>query len=140
MSKEVGDRGEMLVAKLLKDKGWQILATQWRCKWGEIDLIACDRQWLIFVEVKTRGACNLDANGSLAITSQKQSKLIKTALVFLDRHPQFSELACRFDVALVRHQKNINNFDNPCESSISKQTTSTYLYLQDYIEQAFVTD
>lgn len=138
MSKEVGDRGEMLVANLLKNNGWQILATQWRCKWGEIDLIACDRQWLIFVEVKTRGIYNLDANGSLAITPKKQAKLIKTALVFLDRHPQLSELACRFDVALVGHQKNINNFDQPCKSIISTTIVPSHFYLQDYIEQAFV--
>jgi len=138
MSKEVGDRGEMLVAKLLKNNGWQILATQWRCKWGEIDLIACDRQWLIFVEVKTRGNYNLDADGSLAVTPKKQAKLIKTALIFLDKHPQLSELACRFDVALVRYQKNISNSDNLHKSNISTKTTSDILYLQTYIEQAFV--
>ena len=138
MSKEVGDRGEMLVAKLLKNNGWQILATQWRCKWGEIDLIACDRQWLIFVEVKTRGNYNLDADGSLAVTPKKQAKLIKTALIFLDKHPQLSELACRFDVALVRYQKNISNSDNLHKSNISKKTTSDLLYLKTYIEQAFV--
>ncbi len=138
MSKEVGDRGEMLVAKLLKNNGWQILATQWRCKWGEIDLIACDRQWLIFVEVKTRGNYNLDADGSLAVTPKKQAKLIKTALIFLDKHPQLSELACRFDVALVRYQKNISNCDNLHKSNISTKTTSDLLYLKTYIEQAFV--
>jgi len=138
MSKEVGDRGEMLVAKLLKNNGWQILATQWRCKWGEIDLIACDRQWLIFVEVKTRGNYNLDADGSLAVTPKKQAKLIKTALIFLDKHPQLSELACRFDVALVRYQKNISNSDNLHKSNISTKTTSDLLYLKTYIEQAFV--
>ncbi|OIP71404.1 MAG: YraN family protein [Oscillatoriales cyanobacterium CG2_30_44_21] len=138
MSKEVGDRGEMLVAKLLKDSGWQILATQWRCRWGEIDLVACDRQWLIFVEVKTRGIHNLDADGSLAITPKKQAKLIKTALTFLDMHPQLSELACRFDVALVRYQKNINSFDNASKLGVSPETPANHIYLQDYIEQAFV--
>jgi putative endonuclease len=121
MTKEVGDRGEMLVAKLLQDNGWKILETQGRCRWGELDLIACDRNWLLFIEVKTRSDRNWDADGSLAITPKKQIKLVKAASIFLSQHPQLSTLACRFDVALVRR--------NPSES----------FYLQTYIEQAFVT-
>lgn len=119
MTKAVGDRGEVLVAKLLQAKGWQILATQWRCRWGEVDLIACDHQWLLFVEVKTRCDRNWDSDGSLAITSQKQSKIIKTASLFLFKNPQLEQLSCRFDVALVRR-------------------TGTDLHLQSYIEQAFI--
>jgi len=120
MAKEVGDRGEILVAQLLKANGWEILETQWRCYWGELDLIACDRQWLLFIEVKTRSDRNWDADGSLAITPKKQAKLIKSASTFLAQNPQLSALACRFDVALVR------------------RTTSANFCLQTYIEQAFV--
>jgi len=129
MVKAVGDRGENLVAQLLKNNGWQILATQWRCRWGELDLIACDRHWLIFVEVKTRSDRNWDANGSLAITSQKQAKIIKSASEFLVKHPQLAHLSCRFDVALVRHTIN--------HDQLSKMPTSNF-YLQTYIEQAFI--
>jgi putative endonuclease len=121
MAKEVGDRGEMLVAQLLQANGWKILETQWRCRWGELDLIACDRKSLLFIEVKTRSDRNWDADGSLAITLKKQAKLIKSASIFLAQHPQLSELACRFDVALVRRK------------------TSADFCLQNYIEQAFVT-
>jgi putative endonuclease len=120
MTKEVGDRGEMLVAQLLQDNGWEILETQWRCRWGELDLIACDRNWLLFIEVKTRSDRNWDADGSLAITPKKQVKLVKAASIFLSQHPQLSTLACRFDVALVR------------------RAASESFYLQTYIEQAFV--
>ena len=119
MTKEVGDRGEILVAQLLQANGWKILETQWRCRWGELDLIACDRQSLLFIEVKTRGDRNWDADGSLAITPKKQAKLVKTASIFLSQHPHLATLACRFDVALVRR-------------------TGSNFCLQNYIEQAFV--
>ena len=118
-TKQVGDRGEILVAKLLQANGWEILETQWRCRWGELDLVACDRQWLLFVEVKTRSDRNWDANGLLAVTAQKQAKLIKSASAFLGIHPDLATLACRFDVALVHRG-------------------SSDFWLQTYIEQAFV--
>lgn len=121
MTKAVGDRGEMLVTELLKTNGWEILATQWRCRWGEVDVIACDRQWLLFIEVKTRSDRNWDSDGSLAITPKKQAKILKTASIFLSQYPQLVTLACRFDVALVHRN----------ESSI---------YLQTYIEEAFSGD
>ncbi|MBD2178073.1 YraN family protein [Pseudanabaena sp. FACHB-1998] len=129
MAKQVGDRGEILVAQLLKDHGWQILETQWRCRWGELDLIACDRQWLLFVEVKTRSDRNWDADGSLAITPQKRDKIIKSASVFLAKHPPLAHLACRFDVALVRRSISRDESSNLPKSNF---------YLQAYIEQAFI--
>lgn len=93
MAKAVGDRGESLVAQLLQANGWKILETQWRCRWGELDLIACDRQWLLFVEVKTRNTRNWDGDGVLAITPQKQIKLVRAASLFLSQHPELEKLA-----------------------------------------------
>ncbi|NUN65161.1 YraN family protein [Pseudanabaena biceps] len=132
MTKAVGDRGEILVANLLKANGWQILETQWRCRWGEVDLIVCDRQWLLFIEVKTRNNHNWDSDGRLAITAKKQAKLIKAASIFLSNHPHLAELACRFDVALVRWRK--HNHETPNETVLD----ISQFYLQEYIEQAFV--
>jgi len=59
-------------------------------------------QSLLFIEVKTRNATNWDADGALAISTQKQAKLWRAVRVFLSRHPQYSDAVCRFDVALVR--------------------------------------
>jgi len=99
--KILGNLGENLVTELLKAQGWQILATQWHCRWGELDIVACDREWLIFVEVKTRTPNNWDLNGALAISKSKQKKIHLSALDFLRCHPQLYDLSCRFDVALV---------------------------------------
>ena len=119
MAKKIGDRGEILVAQILQSHGWQILATQWHCRWGELDLVVRDRLWLVFVEVKTRSDRNWDLDGSLAINTQKQAKLIKSASEFLQKHPELEELSCRFDAALVR-RNDVGDF-----------------YLHTYIEQAF---
>ncbi|CAN1209843.1 UPF0102 protein tll1737 [Tumidithrix helvetica PCC 7403] len=117
-SKGIGNKGEAFVTDLLKTNGWQIIATQWKCRWGEIDIIACDRHWLIFVEVKTRSDRNWDRDGALAITLRKQQKLYKAASEFLLQYPNLALLPCRFDVALVRYQQDA-------------------IDLQDYLEAAF---
>jgi putative endonuclease len=123
--KVLGNLGENLVTELLEAQGWQILATQWHCRLGELDIVACDRQWLIFVEVKTRSVGNWDLNGALAVTKSKQRKIYLAALKFLGLNPHLANLSCRFDVALVVNQLNAN------------QNVDSDLYLHDYIESAF---
>jgi putative endonuclease len=109
--KNIGNLGESLVKELLEIQGWQILATQWHCRWGELDIVASDRHWLIFVEVKTRSTGNLDLNGALAITMPKQKKLHLSALEFLGHNPQLASLSCRFDVALVAANSEDGNLE-----------------------------
>ena len=126
MTKKVlGNLGENLITELLKAQGWQILATQWHCRFGELDIVACDRRWLIFIEVKTRSVNNWDLNGALAITKSKQRKIYLAALKFLELNPHLANLSCRFDVALVVNQLN------------TSQNIDTNLVLYDYIESAF---
>jgi len=109
-----GASGEDLVAEWLQLQGWEILHRRWRCRWGEIDIIAYrqpasgDQQGeatLAFVEVKTRRRGNWDAGGLLAITPQKQEKLCKAAQVFLANRPDLAEIPCRFDVATISCQQ-----------------------------------
>ncbi|NER84772.1 MAG: YraN family protein, partial [Leptolyngbya sp. SIO1D8] len=102
--KQLGDRGEALVSAWLQQAGWLIVAQQWHCRWGELDIVAhrsSTQPCLAFVEVKTRQRSSLDAGGRLAITYPKQRKLWRSAEQFLSQYPQYGELPCRFDVALV---------------------------------------
>lgn len=55
-ARESGDRGERAAAEFLEGRGCEILAAQWRCRYGELDLVARNREGTIcFVEVKLRG-------------------------------------------------------------------------------------
>lgn len=104
--KEIGNLGEALVARWLQLQDYQILECNWRCRWGEIDLIAREVKTsaIAFVEVKTRSYNNWDEAGLLAVDSRKQQKIIQAASFFLTQHPRLAELPCRFDVALVSCQ------------------------------------
>jgi uncharacterized protein (TIGR00252 family) len=105
-TQQIGTWGEQLVAQWLCGQGWQILHHQYRTRWGEIDLIALHpgladvsgEATLIFVEVKTRSRRNWDHEGSLAITSTKQEKLITSAQYFISQFPELANYPCRFDV------------------------------------------
>lgn len=104
---KVGEIGEKLVQKWLIDQGWKIVASRWRCPWGEIDLIAQKDQvkLVAFIEVKTRSKFNWDHQGIESITIAKQQKLSQTAELFLAKNPQFADYNLRFDVALVSYQQ-----------------------------------
>ncbi len=121
---DIGVLGEDFIAQWLQSSGWKILHRRWRCRAGEIDIIATNLDTLAFVEVKTRSAGSWDAGGLLAITPQKQAKLWKTAQSFLATYQEFADYACRFDVALVYCEK--------------RSTNPNYtLSLQEYIASAF---
>lgn len=98
MSRAEGTWGEALVANYLREKGVEIIAHSYHCRFGEIDLIARDGQHLCFVEVKTRTNTMMGLPREY-VTPKKQSKLRKTALFYMADH----DLDCpaRFDVAEV---------------------------------------
>ncbi|MBU5434826.1 YraN family protein [Pseudoflavonifractor sp. MSJ-37] len=95
---EKGRWGEAVTADWLRRQGAVILAERWRCRWGEIDLIAEDETFLRFVEVKLRGGGGT-ASGLEAVDRRKQARLRTTAELYLSEHP--TEKQPRFDVAEV---------------------------------------
>lgn len=132
--KQVGDRGEALVVDWLRQQGWTIVAQQWHCRWGELDIVACQPQsCLAFVEVKTRRTGSLDHQGRFAITYHKQQKLWRSAEHFLHQYPQYQTLPCRFDVALVAYRR------GPHSPTAQAPTTAApeSLSLVEYITDAF---
>ena len=96
--KLLGRWGEGLVAADLRKKGCTILAAGWRCRMGELDLVASDGKYIRFVEVKLRKNDRF-AQAREAVDYRKQSKLRVTARLYLVRHP--TDLQPRFDVAEV---------------------------------------
>jgi putative endonuclease len=95
----LGKRGEELAARHLGSAGSDLLARNWRCPAGEIDIVATDGDVLVVVEVKTRTS-TLFGTPADAITRRKAGKLGELALTWLSEHPGAGR-AVRFDVVGV---------------------------------------
>jgi len=103
MTKErisLGKFGEDLARERLKDLGYRILKTNYRCSLGEVDLVARDGDILVFVEIKTRKNESLGQIKE-AVNRRKQTQLSKVALAYLKSNNLWGSKA-RFDVVAVR--------------------------------------
>ncbi|MDR1260630.1 MAG: YraN family protein [Oscillospiraceae bacterium] len=94
---ERGKLGEQLAAKYLTGNGFKIAAMNYHSKYGELDIVATNHQYLLFVEVKTRKARSL-VNPAEAINYPKIQKIVKTAESFLYKQTEICHLQPRFDV------------------------------------------
>ena len=83
----LGRRGEDIAARFLADAGYRIVERNWRCSRGEIDIIAQQSQWLVFVEVKTRSSLNY-GHPLESITMAKLARLRSLAMEWCTAHPQ----------------------------------------------------
>ena len=90
-----GAWGEALAADYLRKKHYKLLAANYRCRFGEIDLIVQDRKYLVFVEVKLRKSANF-AQALEYVDRRKQDKIRITASMYLAQNP--TQLQPRFDV------------------------------------------
>ena len=97
-TKQDGDWGEALVAEYLEARGCRIVESEWRCRFGEIDLIAEQEGALLFVEVKLRTNLRYGMPRE-SVTAKKQEKLRSAALLYLSMHGL--DAPARFDVAEV---------------------------------------
>lgn len=96
----LGRWGEALVGKWLTRRGYTLLASGYRCRMGEIDLIARKGNTLAFVEVKLRRTADFAAARE-QVTPAKQRRIRTTAQLYLAQNPALAECFCRFDVAEV---------------------------------------
>lgn len=91
--------GEDLACAALAERGYAIVARRYRTKSGELDIIARDRDYLVFVEVKARQSGSF-GDPEEAVTLQKQQRLVWMATDYLVRNG-LEEVPCRFDVVAI---------------------------------------
>jgi putative endonuclease len=96
---ELGARGETLAEEWLAGRGYQVVARNYRCAYGEVDRIMREGDVLVFVEVKTRRSGDF-GTPSEAVTAFKRRQISRTALHFL-QHEAEDDPSCRFDVIEV---------------------------------------
>lgn len=92
-----GQYGEELALRHLKQHGLKLLTRNYRCRFGEIDIVMQDQNTLVFVEVKYRRTQAGFATTEL-VDYSKQKKIIHTANHFLRRHDHYRDTVARFDV------------------------------------------
>lgn len=114
MKLTTGKYGEEKAAVYLKDLGYQILERNYSCRYGEVDIIASNDTYILFVEVKTRVANPL-VSGVHSVTKNKQARLASTASIYL----QLTEtnLQPRFDVIEVEFSKDSFKVTNHIENA-----------------------
>ncbi|NHB57827.1 YraN family protein [Acinetobacter sp. 194] len=129
-SKHLGQWAEAEAVNLIKDAGYTMIQQNYHSRFGEIDVIAVhdEKQELIFVEVKARSATQW-GHAYEVVTASKQIKIYKTALKFIEQHPQFHHHYYRFDVICFDFYKEI--------AKNLHQDISNLAYDQQWIENAF---
>ena len=118
-TKVIGRFGERAAADFLKKKNYRIIGMNYACRLGEIDLIAENRDYIVFVEVKLRRDDSFAAAREF-VTAAKQDRIRKTALLWLSQNP--TEKQPRFDVIEIyapegekSKQLRINHIENAFE-------------------------
>ncbi len=113
MGKKTGEYGEILSRKYLTDKDYNILANNYRTKIGEIDIIAQNKNLIVFIEVKTRRSTTFGLPRE-AVNYRKQRTLYKLAEQYI-QYNKIKDTDFRFDVIEVRWEKDsysINHIEN----------------------------
>jgi putative endonuclease len=93
-----GIEAEEMAAAFLEHKGLKILARNYRCRLGEIDLVAREGDTTVFVEVRSRGSSAF-GGAAASITAAKRQRLLKAARHYISRQRALPQ--CRFDALLI---------------------------------------
>lgn len=109
-TRAIGQEQEKRVCAYLEEKGYIIETRNFRCRFGEIDIIAVQGKTLIFLEVKYRGSTEY-GTPERAVNWQKRKKIIKTADYYRVKNRILEDVPCRFDVVAVTDEK-IAHYEN----------------------------
>jgi putative endonuclease len=99
-NRQVGSEYETLAAEYLCARGYELSERNFRCRQGEIDIIARDGDYICFVEVKYR-ASGKAGRAVDAVDYRKQQKIIRVARYYLAKHGLGEWTPCRFDVVAI---------------------------------------
>jgi len=88
--RETGKLGEQIACKALQKKGYRILEKNYRCRHGEIDLVARHRDCIVFIEVRSKTGVSYGSPEE-SVTAAKKQKLLATALYYLGSHDDLPE-------------------------------------------------
>jgi len=97
--RQQGQHGEQMAVQFLQRQGYRIQQQNYRCRGGEVDIIAWDGPTLVFIEVKTKGQTAFGAPQAM-VHGQKQKKIVHVAMVYVQQH-QMQEVNIRFDVVAI---------------------------------------
>lgn len=111
--RRLGTKYEEIAAKHIEANGYKILSKNFRCKTGEIDIIARDKNYLVFIEVKYRSSLKRGYPEE-AISVYKANKIINTAKYYMLSNNVPFDTPCRFDVVTILSE-NINIIKNAFE-------------------------
>ena len=103
-NKRTGNIGESIACNFLKQKGFKIVSTNFFAKGGEIDIVALDKDVLVFVEVKTRNSKKFGLPQE-AITQTKICHMKTAALAFLQQKNLIDKVQIRFDCIAILHSQ-----------------------------------
>ncbi|WP_281887667.1 YraN family protein [Paenibacillus sp. YYML68] len=99
--KQRGARGEAAALQHIQKQGFRVLAHNWRCRSGELDIVAEDDGALVIIEVRTRNMSERFGTPFESVNARKQLQLIRTAQVFVHEQRKHA-MQMRFDVISVR--------------------------------------
>lgn len=102
--RRTGSKGEDAAVEFLKKNGYSIVARNFRFgRMGEIDIIAKEKEYICFIEVKSRSGL-MYGHPSESVNSKKRENIIKLALIYLKQH-HMVDSNIRFDVIEIIHEK-----------------------------------
>jgi putative endonuclease len=108
LNRNIGTLGEIIAEKFLLKQGCKILERNFTCKLGEIDIIAIDKDYIVFTEVKTRYD-NFYGSPAESVTAYKQFRIYKAAQVYI-MFKKLHDFNFRFDVIEIKLDKDSSDY------------------------------